>query len=70
MAYHVHWDLDTVLDMEHDDRLRVVREIAGTLIVNPGSAGDARDAKNGRLLSCAVIETQPLTARIIDFANP
>lgn len=28
MAYHVHWDLDTVLDMEHDDRLRVVREIA------------------------------------------
>ncbi len=49
---------------------QVVREIAGTLIVNPGSAGDARDAKNGRLLSCAVIETQPLTARIIDFANP
>jgi hypothetical protein len=28
VAYHVHWDLDTVLDMEHDDRLRVVREIA------------------------------------------
>ena len=28
MAYHVHWDLDIVLDMEHDDRLRVVREIA------------------------------------------
>ena len=28
MAYHVHWDLDQVLDMEHDDRLRVVREIA------------------------------------------
>lgn len=29
MAYHVHWGLDAVLDLEHDDRLRVVREIAG-----------------------------------------
>ena len=29
VAYHVHWSLDSVLDMEHDDRLRVVREIAG-----------------------------------------
>ena len=28
VAYHVHWSLDEVLDMEHDDRLRVVREIA------------------------------------------
>ena len=28
MAYHVHWGLDQVLDMEHDDRLRVLREIA------------------------------------------
>jgi hypothetical protein len=28
VAYHVHWALDHVLDMEHDDRLRVVREIA------------------------------------------
>mgnify|MGYP003700678825 CR=1 FL=1 len=46
---------------------QVVREAAGTLIVNPGSTGDARDASNGRRLSFAIMETQPLTARIIDF---
>jgi hypothetical protein len=28
VAYHVHWDLDRVMDLEHDDRLRIVREIA------------------------------------------
>lgn len=58
-------DADVVL-YGHTHR-QVVREIDGTLIVNPGSAGDARDANNGRRLSCAILETQPLSARIIDF---
>lgn len=49
---------------------QLVRAIDGTLIVNPGSAGDARDARNGRRLSCAIVDTSPLTARIIDFDPP
>lgn len=28
VTYHVHWALDDVLDLEHDDRHRVIREIA------------------------------------------
>lgn len=28
MAYHLHWPLDDILDLEHQDRLRYVSEIA------------------------------------------
>lgn len=46
---------------------QVVRRIGGVLVVNPGSAGDARDARNGRRLSCAVLDTADEAVRIIDF---
>jgi hypothetical protein len=28
LAYHLHWDLDTLLDLEHADRTRLVRMVA------------------------------------------
>lgn len=28
VAYHFHWDLDAILDLEHPQRLRFVGEIA------------------------------------------
>jgi hypothetical protein len=28
LAYHVHWELDTLLDLEHGDRRRLVRQVA------------------------------------------
>lgn len=28
LAYHVHWALDTLLDLEHGDRRRFVRQVA------------------------------------------
>ena len=28
VAYHFHWGLDDILDLEHGQRLRYVREIA------------------------------------------
>ena len=28
LAYHLHWDLDDILDMEHGDRARMVRGVA------------------------------------------
>ena len=46
---------------------QVVRRVGGVLVVNPGSAGDARDARNGRRLSCAVLDTADDTVEIIDF---
>ena len=49
---------------------QLVRRFGRVLVVNPGSAGDGRDARNGRLLSCAVLDTASEEARIIDFADP
>ncbi len=28
MAYHFHWPVDTILDLEHGERVRWVREIS------------------------------------------
>jgi len=28
LAYHLHWDLDTLLDLEHADRTRLVQHVA------------------------------------------
>lgn len=29
LAYHLHWDLDRLLELEHADRVRLVAEVAG-----------------------------------------
>lgn len=58
-------DTDVVL-YGHTHR-QVLKTINKTLIINPGSAGDARDSSNGRRLSCAVLDTAPLSATIIDY---
>jgi hypothetical protein len=29
LAYHLHWSLDQLLDLEHMDRVRMVRAVAG-----------------------------------------
>jgi len=28
LAYHLHWDLEQLLDLEHMDRVRMVRAVA------------------------------------------
>jgi hypothetical protein len=28
LGYHLHWDLETILGMEHPDRVRFVKEVA------------------------------------------
>jgi putative phosphoesterase len=37
---------------------QLVRRIGKVLVINPGSAGEARDSSNGRQLSCAVLDTE------------
>jgi hypothetical protein len=42
LAYHLHWPLDTILDLEHRDRRRFLAEadaLAGVVVVDDDSAG-------------------------------
>ncbi|HEX3863267.1 MAG TPA: metallophosphoesterase family protein [Stellaceae bacterium] len=48
---------------------QVVQRFGRVLVINPGSAGDARDHRNGGQLSCAVLDTVSGEARILDFPN-
>jgi putative phosphoesterase len=49
---------------------QLVERVGRVLVVNPGSAGDARDARNGGLLSCAVLDTLSEEVRLLDFPDP
>jgi putative phosphoesterase len=46
---------------------QVVRRFGRVLVINPGSSGDARDSRNGRQLSCAVLDTASEEVQMIDF---
>jgi putative phosphoesterase len=61
-------DADIVL-YGHTHR-QMVRRVGKVLVVNPGSTGDARDHRNGRQLSCAVLDTASEEVSIIDFPDP
>jgi putative phosphoesterase len=58
-------DADIVL-YGHTHR-QVVRRIGRVLVINPGSAGDGRDPRNGRQLSCAVLDTVTDEVVVHDF---
>jgi putative phosphoesterase len=49
---------------------QLVRRVGNVLVINPGSAGEARDHRNGRQLSCAVLDTASEDVRLIDFPDP
>ena len=49
---------------------QLVSRIGRVLVINPGSAGEARDHRNGRQLSCALLDTTSEEVRIIDFPDP
>lgn len=49
---------------------QLVRRVGRVLVVNPGSAGEARDANNGRQLSCAVLDTVSEEVVVTDFPDP
>ncbi len=46
---------------------QVVRRVGRVLVVNPGSAGDGRDPRNDRQLSCAVLDTVTEEVVVRDF---
>jgi putative phosphoesterase len=49
---------------------QLVRRVGKVLVINPGSAGEARDHRNGRQLSCAVLDVASEEVRLIDFPDP
>lgn len=49
---------------------QLVRRVGRVLVVNPGSAGEARDPLNGSQLSCAVLDTASEEVRLFDFPDP
>jgi putative phosphoesterase len=48
---------------------QLVRRCGKVLVINPGSAGDARDSGNGRQLSCAVLDTVTEEVVVTDFPD-
>jgi putative phosphoesterase len=46
---------------------QLVRRCGKVLVINPGSAGDARDPGNGRQLSCAVLDTVSEEVVVTDY---
>jgi putative phosphoesterase len=48
---------------------QLVRRVGRVLVVNPGSAGEARDPRNGRQLSCAVLDTVSEEVLVTDFPD-
>ena len=49
---------------------QVVKRIGGVVVINPGSAGEARDSRNNRQLSCAVLDLVSEEVRVIDYPDP
>ena len=49
---------------------QVVKRIGRVLVINPGSAGDGRDSRNDRRLSCAVLDMPSEEVRIFDYPDP
>ncbi len=49
---------------------QVVRRVGRVLVINPGSAGDARDFRNGGQLSCAILDTASEEVQVLDYADP
>lgn len=48
---------------------QLVRRVGRTLVINPGSAGEARDNSNGGQLSCAVLDTTSDEVVLTDFRD-
>ena len=49
---------------------QTVQRLGSVLVINPGSAGDARDSRNDRQLSCAVLDMLSEEVRVIDYPDP
>lgn len=49
---------------------QMAERLGRTLVINPGSAGEARDFSNGRLLSCCVLDTSSGEVVFHNYPDP
>jgi putative phosphoesterase len=63
-------DADADIVLYGHTHCQMVKRVGGVLVVNPGSAGEARDSRNDRQLSCAVLDTVSEEVRVIDYPDP
>ncbi len=49
---------------------QLVRRVGKVLVINPGSAGEARDQGNGLQLSCAMLDTASEEVVVTDYPEP
>ncbi len=49
---------------------QLASRVGRVMVINPGSAGDARDHRNGGLLSCAILDTASEEVRLLDYLDP
>ena len=61
-------ELDVDVAIYGHTHMQLAKEVGGTLIVNPGSAGLGQDPRNDKLLSCAVVDTDARAVRFHDYA--
>ena len=63
-------DLDADIVIYGHTHCQLQRRIGRTLVVNPGSTGEARDPQNGFQLSYAVVDTSAEAVEFGNFADP
>lgn len=63
-------ELDADYAIYGHTHVALVRRINGTLIINPGSAGEGRDPANGRALSYAVLDTRSGEVELAEYPDP
>ncbi len=63
-------DLDVDYVILGHTHFQMTARAGRTLIVNPGSCGEARDHRNGFLLSAAVLDTETDEVTFIEFPDP
>lgn len=49
---------------------QMLKRVGGTLLINPGSAGEPRDARNSFQLSCAVLDLEEGAVTFHDYPDP
>ncbi len=49
---------------------QMAERVGRALVINPGSAGEARDSRNGAQLSCAVLDLVSEEVTVIDYPDP
>jgi putative phosphoesterase len=49
---------------------QMAERLGRCLVINPGSAGEARDHRNGRLLTCCVLDVESGEVTFTDYEDP